>query len=795
MSALKKLCGFILLLSSSAVSAADYYCDFTFNGIYYLFVPGTSDEVAVSYYHYETGRYGGNYSPNYTGSINIPATVTYESKTYKVTAVSDNAFYECGITSVSLPNTIKSIGAAAFGDCNQLSSINFPQSLTGIGASAFNGCVNLSYINLPNSVKSIGSDAFYNCKKLTSVILPNSLTSLGDYAFSSCSNLSDISIPDNVTHVGADVFYGTPWLANQPNGLLYIGKVAQKYIGTMPSGTGIILKEGTTTISANAFSDCSGLTSISIPSSVTSIGGYAFSGCSELISITLPEGLNSIGPSTFAGCTGLSSIIIPENVKTIYNCAFQNCTSLTAITIPKNVSSIDYGVFGGCSGLREVTILCPKVENWFNYNANIEKVTFGDDVASIERSAFQGCSSLSTITLPDDITSIGAYAFDETAWYESQPDGIVYLGKVAYKYKGTMAPETSITIKDGTLGIAGGAFRNCSDLMSINLPASVKVIGESSFYGCIGLTSFLLPKNLESIGSASFAGCLNLSSITFPKNLRNIGDHAFQDCWLTSVKAEKPTPISIFSTTFCYTNLSTYPSYAYSCSLYVPRGSKAAYEAAEYWKEFKEIIEFDTESDDEENEATISFSDATEMTYCPAHDLDFSQVEGLKAYTITSYDMQAERLTAVRAANVPAGTGLLLRADKAGTYKVPFTNSRTYCVNLLVGTTEATFLGETDGMMANYTYKDGFFYRVAGVQKVNGGEAYLQVPSSDVADVKRLSVRFGAEQVTGIEEMNNERVNNEKWGRAMYDLSGRAITPSRRLPKGIYVIQGRKVVR
>ena len=99
LSALTKLCGFMLLLCSNAVSAADYYCDFTLNGIYYLFVPGAPDEVAVSYYNYETGRYGGNYSPNYTGSITIPATVTYESKTYRVTAVSDHAFYECGIFS------------------------------------------------------------------------------------------------------------------------------------------------------------------------------------------------------------------------------------------------------------------------------------------------------------------------------------------------------------------------------------------------------------------------------------------------------------------------------------------------------------------------------------------------------------------------------------------------------------------------------------------------------------------------------------------------------------------------
>lgn len=153
----------VFLYSNQFVSAKDYYCDFQVGGIYYQFIDGKPNEVAVSYDNYETGRYGGNYT-NYSGNISIPTTVTYNSVTYKVTAVTDHAFYELtSVTSVSLPYTITSIGSYAFADCTKITWMNLPSSLKTIGAGAFNGCIGLTYITIPDGVESIGASAFYGC--------------------------------------------------------------------------------------------------------------------------------------------------------------------------------------------------------------------------------------------------------------------------------------------------------------------------------------------------------------------------------------------------------------------------------------------------------------------------------------------------------------------------------------------------------------------------------------------------------------------------------------------------------
>ena len=137
-----------------------------------------------------------------------------------------------------------------------------------------------------NSVTSIGGSAFYKCNGLTSITIPDSVTHIDDYAFYNCTGLTSITIPDSVTSIGNAAFYNTAWYNNQPDGLVYVGKVAYKYKGTMPSNTSIVLEEGTLSITDHAFEDCTGLTSVTIPDSVTSIGSFAFSGCTGLTSIT-----------------------------------------------------------------------------------------------------------------------------------------------------------------------------------------------------------------------------------------------------------------------------------------------------------------------------------------------------------------------------------------------------------------------------------------------------------------------------------------------------------------------------
>ena len=431
-----------------------------------------------------------------------------------------------GLTSVVIPNSVSKISVSAFSGCSALTSVSIPNSVTSISSSAFQNCHDLTSIKvesgnpqydsrdncnaiietssytlifgckntvIPNSVTSIGDDAFRYCSGLTSITIPNSVTSIGDGAFSGCSGLTSITIPNSVTSIGENAFSGTGWYKNQPDGLVYAGKVAYKYKGTMPDNTSITIKDGTLGITGSAFSDCIGLISITIPNSVTSIGNWAFSRCSGLVSVTIPNSVISIGMSVFFGCSGLISLTISNSVTSVGARAFGGCSGLTSVTIPNSVTSID------------------------NY-------TFSD------------CSGLTSITIPNSVTSIGYGAFDGTGWYNNQPDGLVYAGKVAYKYKGTIPENTSITIKDGTLGIGGGAFSRCSGLTSVTIPISVTSIGDGAFYGCSGLTSVTIPNSVTSVGARAFGGCSGLTSVTIPNSVTSIGSEAFYGCsGLTSV--------------------------------------------------------------------------------------------------------------------------------------------------------------------------------------------------------------------------------------------------------------------
>ena len=462
-------------------------------------------------------------------------------------------------------------------------------------------------------VTSIGGYAFSRCDSLTSIEIPNSVTNIGNFAFERCTSLTSIIIGDSVTSIGKEAFDYTPWYNNKPEGVVYAGKVLYKYKGTMPADTSITVKNGTLGIADFAFEYCDGLTSIEIPNSVTNIGQYAFDGCTGLTSIEIPNSVTNIGERAFSGCDGLTSIEIPNSVTSIGEGAFLWCDSLTSIEIPNSVTSIGEGAFQWCYSLTSVEIpnSITSIGDWtFQGCSSLTSIVIPTSVTSIGNSAFSDCSGLTSIEIPNSVTSIGREAFHATPWYNNQPNGVVYASKVLYKYKGAMPANTSITIKDGTVGITDYAFEYCTRLINIEIPNSVTSIGDYAFVHCYGLISIEIPNSVTSIGNSTFEGCTGLKSVVIGDGVTSIGDYAFYYCsnvetlYVGSSVAsiggyafegcEKITEIKVALEKPIRGSANIFAEAVYdNATLYVPTGTKSLYEKREPWNLFFYIVEMD----------------------------------------------------------------------------------------------------------------------------------------------------------------------------------------------------------
>ncbi len=415
---------------------------------------------------------------------------------------------------------------------------------------------------IEEGVTNIGTYAFWECEKMTQITVPDSVTEIGYYAFRGCSALTNINGARNVEEAVDTGIEGTPWYKNQPEGMVYLGGLAYKYKGTCPES--ISLKNDTIGVNRNAFEQQTELKTIFLPDSVVSIGWYAFSGCTSLTGINIPDSVVSIGWYAFSGCTSLTGVNIPDSV-TDLRCAFQGCTSLTGINIPDGVTDIS-GAFSGCTSLTGINIPdgVTNSSSAFSGCTSLTEVFISDGVTNIGNNAFSGCTGITEIKIPDSVTDIGGYAFegctslsiingaknvshlesnafDNTAWKNNLPQGLVYVGKTVYKYVGE-CPE-SVTVKDGTNYICQSAFSNQALLKHVDIPDSVTEIRESAFSGCTGLTDIELPTGLTVINDGVFAGCTGLTEVTIPNGVTTIGVKAFSGCTgLTDI--ELPTGLT-----------------------------------------------------------------------------------------------------------------------------------------------------------------------------------------------------------------------------------------------------------
>ncbi len=413
----------------------------------------------------------------------------------RVIYISCNSFENCPkLANLTLGNSVKYIEGSAFYGCTDLTKVNIPNSVITIDSSAFYNCNNIATLNLGTGVKNINTSAFQNCTSLRKIVIPDSVTSIGNSAFRACSNIRNLTIGANVTSIGEYSFYGDTGL------------------------TAVTIPQNVTSIGQYAFSNCINLSNFTFEGNVSSIGTNAINtGCD--IDVTFTDNVTYIGSSMFTGNTKLRSINLPSTLKTINDSAFSGCTGLTNVTIPNSCITIGSSAFNGCTSLVNITI--------------------PDSVVNINNSAFYNCNNLPSITIPDSVTSIGQSAFENCTELTEVNigDGVTYIAPYAFRYCSKLV---YLNLGQNISHIDCEAFRGCTSLATLEIPASVRTLGNLAwsnyygrpdstgpFYGCTQLTDLTIGQNIETIGHYTFAQCPHLTRVTIPSKVTTIGWYIF----------------------------------------------------------------------------------------------------------------------------------------------------------------------------------------------------------------------------------------------------------------------------
>ena len=440
-----------------------------------------------------------------------------------VISIGMDAFWGCsGMTSITIPDSVTSIGETAFSGCSSLTSITIPDNVTSIGDFAFTGCSNLVSIIIPDSVTSIGDGTFTDCRSMTSVSFGDGVTSIGDFVFEGCTRLISVTIGKNVNSIGDWAFSdgvnpegislkeiivtsANPQYSSH-DGVLF-NKSGSELIRCPEGKTGVYtIPDTTTSIGFQAFR-MSSLTSITIPDSVTIIGDESFVSCSSLTHITIPDSVTSIGDGAFVGCS-LTSITIPDSIVSIGNYAFDDCSNLTDVH------------YSGTKAQWEMISIDEECNSPL-LNATIH---FEPDIVASGECGDQGDNVTWTLDSEGTLTISGTGRMRD--YYE------LYQVPWEYESEGDYNPKRIkiVVLKNGVTSIGDYAFYGCSSLKSITIPDSVTEIGSDVFSGCSSLMSITIPDGVTSIGNSVFSNCNSLTSIIIPRSVTSIGVKAFYEC-------------------------------------------------------------------------------------------------------------------------------------------------------------------------------------------------------------------------------------------------------------------------
>ena len=481
-------------------------------------------------------------------------------------SIGDNAFQCCALTSITLPNSVKTIGSGAFTYNIKLATASLGDALTEIGEGAFSNCGVLSSVTIPDGVTSIGARAFQYCSLLTSVIIPRSLTSIGEDVFENCP-LKSIDLPDGITAIPANLF------KNNDFEYIKLGKnvksIGKNAFGCKLEGdeTIVVMEIGASTppaIANDAFPKELALSVINVIvpdlKAETSYKNVAvwkemtYANLDNNVEVTMTaEMAGDLGNEVLDQCNIAAAKVVGLKVKGIINAddfvqMKSNMKSLLRLDLSEcDITAIPDGAMQGKTQLQELAL--------------------PTTLQTIGNSAFQGCPYLTgKLDLPAGVTSIGNYAFEGT-YYTSVnlPRSLKSIGDYAFynlpiKQK-LMIPEgmTSIgayafadtyifghvEIPDGVEKLGDGAFRN-TQITSVFLPTGITSLNWSVFQGCSNLDEALyIPDNVTSMYGYAFDGCSSLTNIRLSANMTAMGEYAFQNTNVEYIRV--PSKVKVLS--------------------------------------------------------------------------------------------------------------------------------------------------------------------------------------------------------------------------------------------------------
>lgn len=330
-------------------------------------------------------------------------------------------------------------------------------------------------------INSISSEAFKNELAIEKVILHSDIHTIGESAFKGCKNLNDINLANENIEIKKDAFKDTSLFFKQVSYLNNIlVKVEKNFKGVLK------VQAGTLGIADEALCDCTEITKVVLPESLNAIGEASFKNCKELVELSIPESVQTIGEYAFCGCAKLENIKLPKTMKKIGMAAFSNCETLNSIMLP-------YGI------------------------------------CELERMTFYKCKNLFQVTIPETLRKITNDAFGDSGLlnaYKNSNDNELYIGDWLIDYKSDNIE--TLTVKEGTVGIADMDWSRTEKIKSVKFPDSLKYIGDHAFNGAL-FGSIELPKNLINIGQSAFRGAA-LKEIVIPDTVEDIGIWAFMNC-------------------------------------------------------------------------------------------------------------------------------------------------------------------------------------------------------------------------------------------------------------------------